>query len=40
MGIDPELVEADRALYLRRVVLRRKELEEELVKQQQEQRKQ
>ena len=29
-GIDPELVEEDRAPYLSRVVLRRKELEEKL----------
>ena len=32
VGIDPELVEADRAPYLRKVVLRRKDLEEQLRK--------
>ena len=33
LGTDPELVEADRATYLRKVIFRRKELEEELRKQ-------
>ena len=33
LGTDPELVEADRATYLRKVISRRKELEEELRKQ-------
>ena len=32
-GTDPELVEVDRATYLRKVIMRRKELEEELRKQ-------